>query len=211
MARQELKKLIPQRTASVQPVQAEDAPPSAEEADSIEVPQVAQEPPASTTPAKKPAPRRQAGPAASQPAMAPTAADDDDADSGRETATKGVPVHLPSSLNDRLQAYMARTRKSHQTVLLDALEATYDRLPDLIRQATAGESAGEEAPKASLFARPTLPAPVATGEPRVKHTVRVSPTNRKVLDTITAELEAPSRNFVIITAYEAFLPSTNES
>lgn len=41
--------------------------------------------------------------------------------------------------------------------------------------------------------------------------MRVSPTNRKVLDTITAELEAPSRNFVIITAYEAFLPSTNES
>lgn len=52
MARQELKKLIPQRTASVQPVQAEDAPPSAEEAESIEAPQAVQEPPAATAPAK---------------------------------------------------------------------------------------------------------------------------------------------------------------
>lgn len=207
MARQELKKLIPQRTVSAPAAAEAEAEPADAPAESPKAPANEAAPAAAATTPKKPATRRQAAPS---PAATSDAPEDDEPENGRETATKGVPVHLPSSLNDRLQSYMARTRKSHQTVLLDALEATYDRLPELIRQATAGEAA-EEAPKASLFARPTRPAPVASGEPRIKHTVRVSPTNRKILDTITAELEAPSRNFVIITAYEAFLPSINES
>lgn len=106
---------------------------------------------------------------------------------------------------------MTKTRKSHQTVLLDALEATYHQLPELIEKATSGDAAEEPQERASLFARPSRPAPVSSGEPRIKHTVRVSPTNRKVLDSITAELKAPSRNLLIITAYEAFLPPINES
>ena len=34
----------------------------------------------------------------------------------------------------------------------------------------------------------------------------VEPRRRAILDRVTTELDAPSRNFVIITAYEAFLP-----
>lgn len=206
MARQDLTKLT-RRTPAEQPEpaaqQEPDTTPSRPEplpAPEPAAPAVAAEP-VVEEPVKKPAPRKQA---TTRTASAPE-------DGGKETASMGVPVHLPGPLNDRLQAYMARTRKSHQTVLLDAIEATYSRLPQLIREATA--AGGEEEPqeRVSLFSRPTLQAPQSTGETRIKHTVRVSPTNRQILDNLTAELEAPSRNFVIITAYEAFLPPINES
>ena len=133
------------------------------------------------------------------------------ADSGgeRETATKGVPVQLTEELNERLQAYMARKRWSHQTVLLDAIEATYTRLPELISKATAADDEALE--RTPLFDRPSRPTPKASGEARVKHTVRMSDSNRNTLDHITEVLGAPSRNFVITVAYEAYLPTTETS
>lgn len=133
----------------------------------------------------------------------------DDGGGERETASKGVPVHLTEELNERLQAYMTRKRWSHQTVLLDAIEATYTRLPALIREATAADD--EAAERTPLFDRPSRPTPKASGEARVKHTVRMSDSNRNTLDRITEELGAPSRNFVITVAYEAYLPTIEES
>lgn len=127
----------------------------------------------------------------------------------RETASKGVPVQLTEDLNVRLQAYMARKRWSHQTVLLDAIEVTYKRLPELIREATAADD--EAAERTSLFDRPSRPTPKASGEARIKHTVRMSDSNRNILDRITEELGAPSRNFVITVAYEAYLPPIETS
>lgn len=134
-----------------------------------------------------------------------------DADAGgeRETASKGVPVHLTEELNARLQAYMTRKSWSHQTVLLDAIEATYTRLPELISQATASDDAAAE--RTPLFDRPSRPTPKASGEARIKHTVRMSDTNRNTLDRIAEELGAPSRNFLITVAYEAYLPTTETS
>lgn len=128
---------------------------------------------------------------------------------GAETASKGVPVHLTEELNERLQAYMARKRWSHQTVLLDAIEATYTRLQGLINEAThADEESVERTP---LFDRPVRPVHTATGEARVKHTVRMTDSNRKILDDITEQLGAPSRNFLITVAYEAYLPPIEKS
>lgn len=127
----------------------------------------------------------------------------------RETASKGVPVQLTEELNERLQAYMTRKSWSHQTVLLDAIEATYTRLPELISQATASDDAAAE--RTPLFDRPSRPTPKASGEARVKHTVRMSDSNRNTLDRIAEELGAPSRNFLITVAYEAYLPTTETS
>lgn len=204
MARQDLGKLT--RRAAPAPTPAA-APAEADEPVVDPAPAVDSAPaPAAeaAAPAKKQAPRK-------QPTTRTTRTDDDGGEGEeRETASKGVPVHLPVPLNDRLQAYMAKTRKSHQTVLLDAVSATYKRLPELIRDATAGgEDSDEE--RTDLFNRQKRPAPVTDAGPRVKHTVRVAPSYRAILDRVTAELDAPSRNFVIITAYEAFLPPLNES
>lgn len=118
-------------------------------------------------------------------------------------------MHLTEELNERLQAYMTRKRWSHQTVLLDAIEATYTRLPDLIREATAADDEATE--RTPLFDRPSRPTPKASGEARIKHTVRMSDSNRNTLDDITEKLGAPSRNFLITVAYEAYLPTIEKS
>ena len=94
-------------------------------------------------------------------------------------------------------------------VLLDAIETTYERLPELIAEATA--AASRKAERTVLFARPNPTAPKASGEARVKHTVKMSDTNRNVLDRVTAEVGAPSRNFLITVAYEAYLPTIEKS
>ena len=205
MARQDLGKLTRRAAPAPTPAPASveaDEPAVDPTPDGESAPSPAAEPAA---PAKKQAPRKQST------RTTRTDADDDGGEGEeRETASKGVPVHLPVPLNDRLQAYMTKTRKSHQTVLLDAVSATYKRLPELIREATAGgEDSDEE--WTDLFNRQKRPAPVTDAGPRVKHTVRVAPSYRAILDRVTAELDAPSRNFVIITAYEAFLPPLNES
>lgn len=185
--------------------------------DSTPKPPAEQPPTPKTTPAPAPEPATAAAPAAeatppSEPARkarAPRRAAAADDGGERETASKGVPVHLTEELNERLQAYMTRKRWSHQTVLLDAIEATYTRLPALIREATAADD--EAAERTPLFDRPSRPTPKASGEARVKHTVRMSDSNRNTLDRITEELGAPSRNFVITVAYEAYLPTIEES
>lgn len=156
---------------------------------------------AAPEPAAAPAERKPRAPRRTQPR--------ETEEGERETASKGVPVHLTEELNERLQDYMARKRWSHQTVLLDAIEATYTRLPELIRAATAADD--ETTERTPLFDRPSRPAPKASGEARVKHTVRMSDSNRNILDRITEELGAPSRNFVITVAYEAYLPTIEKS
>lgn len=177
--------------APTPPVQTEPAPDTAMER--ATPPPAPEEP---STPARKTrGPRRTA-----------TAAD---GESDRETASKGVPVHLTEELNERLQAYMATTRWSHHNVLLDAIETTYERLPELIAEATA--AASRKAERTVLFARPSPTAPKASGEARVKHTVKMSDTNRNILDRVTAEVGAPSRNFLITVAYEAYLPTIDKS
>lgn len=148
------------------------------------------------------APRRAA------PAKQPAATSGDRGEAG--PAIKGVPVHLTEELNERLQAHMARTRRSHQTVLMDAIEATYSRLPDLVAEATLTDE--QDAERTPLFDRtPTRPAPTATGQARFKHTVRMTDRNRKILDDITEQVGAPSRNFLITVAYEAYLPTIEKS
>lgn len=123
-----------------------------------------------------------------------------------EPASVGVALELPADLDKRLTAYRAKTRKSHPTVLLDAVEATYEQLPDLIRISLGRD---EETPKTVLFGRaPRTPAPIQMGESgdKVRHSVRVTLSNRNQLDELTVQFGAPSRNFLIVTAYEAYLP-----
>ena len=167
------------------------------------------------TPAPEPAPEVAAvttvAPAAPRSPRTPAKKRSTSASDGgvAETAVKGVPVHLTEDLNERLQAYMTSKRWSHQTVLLDAIEATYTRLPALIDEATHADA--EPVERTSLFDRPARPVHTATGEARVKHTVRMTDSNRKILDDITEQLGAPSRNFLITVAYEAYLPPIEKS
>lgn len=208
MARKSLGSLVGKDADTPAPTAGEQAAP---------MPAAAATPPAQTEPAPTPATEKATPPPAAEEPSTParktrgprrtaTAAD---GDSDRETASKGVPVHLTEELNERLQAYMATTRWSHHNVLLDAIETTYERLPELIAEATA--AASRKAERTVLFARPNPTAPKASGEARVKHTVKMSDTNRNILDRVTADVGAPSRNFLITVAYEAYLPTIEKS
>lgn len=135
---------------------------------------------------------------ASKPAVEPI--------DGREAGSKGVAVELPVDLDRRLTAYRIRTKKSHPTILLDAVEKTYEQLPGLIRKALGVE---DESPRTNLFDRgPRVPAPIRLDEgvEKVRHTIRIAKPHRELLDSLTDQFGAPSRNFLIVTAYDAFLP-----
>lgn len=208
MARKSLGSLVGKDADTPAPTAGEQAAPT---------PAAAPTPPTQTEPAPTPATEKATPPPAAEETSTPArktrgprrTAAAADGDSDRETASKGVPVHLTEELNERLQAYMATTRWSHHNVLLDAIETTYERLPELIAEATA--AASRKAERTVLFARPNPTAPKASGEARVKHTVKMSDTNRNVLDRVTAEVGAPSRNFLITVAYEAYLPTIEKS
>ena len=208
MARKSLGSLVGKDADTPAPTAGEQAAPT---------PAAAPTPPAQTEPAPTPATEKATPPPAAEETSTPArktrgprrTAAAADGDSDRETASKGVPVHLTEELNERLQAYMATTRWSHHNVLLDAIETTYERLPELIAEATA--AASRKAERTVLFARPNPTAPKASGEARVKHTVKMSDTNRNILDRVTAEVGAPSRNFLITVAYEAYLPTIEKS
>lgn len=122
-----------------------------------------------------------------------------------EAVTTGMAIELPVDIDQRLAAYIEATRKTHPTVLLDAVESTYEQLPDLIREALGDEPA----PKVSLFNR--TPMQVSTrrlprGEEKVRRTVKLTASNRALLDELAVKLGAPSRTFLVVTAYDAYLP-----
>lgn len=121
--------------------------------------------------------------------------------------TVGVPVHLPDDVNDRLLAWMTFTGRSHPVVLLDAIETVYEQLGDLVQH----KLGPDDRPKTSLFARSNRQAPKTNpGENPHKHTVRIVQDARDVLDDLTAQFAAPSRNFLIIAAYDGYLPSLEQ-
>lgn len=185
----------------VEPGQSDVAAPATEE----------KERPAEAEPATAPAAAVEAKPARPkrQPATASESTTKTSPRPVKEAAIKGVPVHLSEDLNERLMAFLERTGRSHQVVLLDAIESEYETLGERIKEKLGVEA---DKPSTPLFVRDTRPAPkTVTADTKHKHTVRMTETNRQILDQITEELGAPSRNFLITTAYEAYLPTIEKS
>ncbi|MET2012954.1 hypothetical protein ABXJ56_15530 [Microbacterium chocolatum] len=122
-----------------------------------------------------------------------------------ETAESGMSFYLPESISDRYLAFRLQTRRSRQVILFDAIEATVDDLPKLVKEAL-GE---EDKPKRTLFERSgnvKTPVRVGDGEPKVIHRVRLTKTNRDVLTDLAEQFGAPSRTFLIVVALDAYLP-----
>lgn len=153
---------------------------------------------------KPAAPAEEAAPATQPEASAPSNTIQPESSAAK---TVGVPVHLPDDVNDRLLAWMTLTGRSHPVVLLDAIETVYEQLGDLIQH----KLGPDDRPKTSLFARSNRQAPKTNpGENPHKHTVRIVQDARDVLDDLTGKFAAPSRNFLIIAAYDGYLPSLEE-
>lgn len=121
-------------------------------------------------------------------------------------AVAAVQVSLPESVMARLIAYKKSSGLSHPNILFDAIEATADRLPELIKENTVTVGSTGR----SLFNRPQTVAKRSTdGEPKKTFIVRISEENKAVVDGLVEQTGAPSRNALFTAAYEAFLPSTD--
>lgn len=137
--------------------------------------------------------------------------DDVDAASGpkSERADKGVQVTLRAPVMRMLEEYKTSTGMSHPNILFDALEYSYDELHSLIKD----RATRLDPDRKKLFARPSSPARHEDVETET-FIVRMTQTNKDVIEDMWKEFEAPSRTALLAVAYEHYLTamtSTDES
>ena len=145
-------------------------------------------------PAQAPAPK----PRPVDPVAKATARPAPDEDLG--TATKGasqtIVVYLGLSVRERLRA--GAGDRTFTEVVLTALDTTYNRLADRF--------AAPAPPSGSLFAGRGLPRARRNGEARVQISLRPLRDDLTVIDSLVAEVNAPSRSALIDAALDEYLP-----
>jgi hypothetical protein len=110
-----------------------------------------------------------------------------------------VIVYLPASLRDQVRERAAETRSTYTELALEAIDATYPRLGDLITK-------GQPKPRDhSLFAGPARPRRQRHDEPQVQVSLRPARRDLEVIDRLVVDLRAPSRSALIATALTAHL------
>jgi hypothetical protein len=119
-------------------------------------------------------------------------------------ATVGLTLRLPQSLYTRLVQYKEAEKLSYPTVVLVAVQSTYNQLPALI----AARSIQIDNAGPNLFGLPSQIARRSTTatEPKQQLPIKVSPERRDVLTQIVESTGASSLNELVCTALEAFLP-----
>jgi hypothetical protein len=153
-----------------------------------------------SAPAKAPAKKRTTTPK-KKTDLAPAAPKSDDTDVEPGRADAGVPITLRESVYDRLIAYKKASGKTHPTILFDAIEATHDRMPDLIKSHTI-----QPETSLGLFDRPKATAPRQdVPEPKNTFIIRVSHKNKAVIDDLVTQFGAPNQTQYTAIAYEAYL------
>lgn len=117
-------------------------------------------------------------------------------------------VDVEPALNARFVAFRNATRLSYHQIILDAVEHSYPALGDLVAKAL-GRGGEAAVAQVKLFERTFVPppVPVAGRQDRITHTIRITVSNRSLLDDIAAEVSSPSRNFMICVALDHYLPA----
>jgi predicted DNA-binding protein len=128
----------------------------------------------------------------------PSAAKDVKSTAGRTQ----IIVYLPVDLAERLRAAGEETRRTHLQLVTDALDATHERLDDLLVAAGYVESNSS-----GLFGksvRPVSRRPGRRGSAQVS--LRPSADVRDVMDRLVEKHSAPNRSALIEVALDAHLP-----
>lgn len=159
----------------------------------------------STTPAEQPT--RTPAPQRKQKAQEQTPAPASEVATG-DSKTPSVQISLPRSLHERMIATKTKLRVSIPHLVMDAIEATYADLPELLK---AELPSRPQVTGTSLFERPATSLPPTVAEPKETTVFRLSRRNRDVINQLTADLGAPSRNALLTVAVQAYLDriSTN--
>lgn len=130
-------------------------------------------------------------------------------DETRKKESMSVELSAPESLSARIRAFKASTKVSMPTLVLDAIEATVDDLPQLI-----AERLGVQHPKAAqrkLFDRPAPTVRISSRDEKTEaYPMRMRTDHVAVLDQLKDEVGAPSRNLLMVVALDAYLPGGDD-
>lgn len=159
--------------------------------------------PPNTRPRPKAAPTQ---PAASAAAAAPAIARPETTTRAGTHGTAGRAIILVSvQLRDRLRAVATSKGKTYRDLILDAVEATVDDLPELITKHT-----GTKTVNTGLFERTVTTTTPSEG--KVQVTIRgLTPQHRQVLTDLVQQTGAPSLTALLVAALEAHLPERPRS
>lgn len=149
------------------------------------------------------APRKQRGAASDTPpeSVAPAG------DGTPSKADQAIPFNLPLRVWNRLEAYRRATGISNPNILFNAIEATYERLPELVAARTVSFGGGTGG-GTRLFNRPQTAAQRADdGETKKQLIIRVNKENKQILDDLWPEVGAPNRTVMAVAALDDFLPN----
>ncbi|MEX0153855.1 hypothetical protein [Microbacterium sp. LMI1-1-1.1] len=155
--------------------------------------------PAVTTPSRRHPSTRKPSPVA-KPAARP--------EPSAAAPVTAMGVDVEPALNARFVAFRNATRLSYHQIILDAVEHSYPVLGDLVAKAL-GRGGEAAVPQVKLFERTFVPPPVPVRgrQDRITHTIRITVSNRSMLDDVAAEVSSPSRNFMICVALDHYLPA----
>ena len=138
---------------------------------------------------------------------APPASAAPGADGVSSKADQAIPFNLPLRVWNRLEAYRRATGISNPNILFNAIEATYERLPELVAARTVSFGGGEGG-GTRLFNRPQTAAQRADdGETKKQLIIRVNKENKQILDDLWPEVGAPNRTVMAVAALDDFLPN----
>jgi hypothetical protein len=110
-----------------------------------------------------------------------------------------VIVYLPVSLRDRLRTAAGARGATYTTVVLEALDATHDKLDELLGGHRPNLRPG------SLFSSEVGRSRPRSAEPHVQVSLRLTRSNLQVVDRLVSEHDAPNRSALVASAVAAYL------
>lgn len=124
---------------------------------------------------------------------------------------KSISLSVPSSVATAWRTHSQAKRHSLVDVMLDAISAHRDRLPDLVRAHQAATRQAGLPVSDGLFLRTSSPAEDG-GEPYVTVPLRLLSTNVDTLDALSYETAAESRSQFVVAVLAAYLaPSSQDA
>jgi hypothetical protein len=122
----------------------------------------------------------------------------------RPVGDDGTGVSLPLSVVARLRTFALAERASYTSVALDALEATHERLAELVKPSLPTPRSGP------LFVG-RAPRRANHGEGHVQVNLRFSAEDLAVIDELWPTVGAPNRSAMLAAALDAHLPASEPS
>ena len=118
---------------------------------------------------------------------------------------KAISVSVPSSVATLWRGHSQRMKRSLVDVVLDAIKANEDRLPEIVRAHQSAARMGRQVVSDGLFLRTAESDDAESDDPYVTVPLRMLSTNVDVLDSLAYKAAAESRSQLVVAALNAYL------